>query len=71
MSVHGLKYIELLNEFLASIVLILILDGFLIFEYTDLNIFITYEVVDMCTGRYFHFIRGSRCVDGCDLDSTL
>ena len=39
-GVHGLKYMELLNEFFASIVLILILNGFLIYEYTDLSIFI-------------------------------
>ena len=46
-GVHGLKYLELFNEFLASIILIFILDGFLIFEYAELSIFISYEIVDV------------------------
>ena len=57
-GVHGLKYMELLNEFFASIVLVLILDGFLIFEYTDLSILITYEI-------------DGDGVDGYDLDNAL
>ena len=46
-GVHGLKYLKLFNEFLSSIILILILDGFLTFEYANLSIFITYEIVDV------------------------
>ena len=45
-------------NFFASIVLILLLGGFLIFEYTDLSIFITYE------------IKGNG-LDECDLDNVL
>ena len=43
-GVHGLKCMEPFGDFFASIVLILILGGFLIFEYTDLSIFITYKI---------------------------
>ena len=45
-------------NFFASIVLILILGGFLIFEYTDLSIFISYEI-------------DGDGVDGYDLNNTL
>ena len=51
-DVHGLKYMGLLNDFFASIVLVLILSGFLIFEHTILSIFFTYGIdrdgVDGC-----------------------
>ena len=43
-GVHGLKCMEPFGKFFASIVLILVLGGFLTFEYTDLSIFITYEI---------------------------
>ena len=46
-SVHGLKYLEPFGKIFASIVFILILGGFLIFEYTELSIFITYEILEM------------------------
>ena len=49
---------EPFGEFFASIVIILILGGFLIFEYTDLSIFITYEI-------------DGNGLDGYDLDNVL
>ena len=62
-GVHGLKYLEHFNGFLASIILIFnIMDGFLIFEYTELSIFIPYEIVDVYIDEiwivpYDRFIR--------------
>ena len=47
-----------MTNFFTNIVLILILGGFLIFKYTDLSIFITYEI-------------DGDGVDGYDLDNTL
>ena len=57
-GVHGLKCMESFGEFFASIVLILILGGFLIFEYKDLSIFISYEI-------------DGNGLDGYDLDNVL
>ena len=51
-GVHGLKCMEPFGEFFASIVLILILGGFPTFEYTDLSIFITYEIDGNGLDRY-------------------
>ena len=46
-GVHGLKYMKLLYGLSRVYSLFSILCGFIIFEYTDSNIFLTYGMVEM------------------------